>query len=350
MVDSSRATQRARNFGLTQLLTLSTLVVAGVVLAVFLLVIHVGHTTLSAAMIKAIPPSAAVLIAITLWVMEILIYALLAWSPSENGLVTLIGIFIGLLTRAAVSIILALVVSNVREASFSQTLWDMGERLWPFRIVAILVAITALAIPFRRSLEDGFGLIGKRKNLKSPTAKESTKNATTPNTKTHFTFASTRAPVPVVVRQVEPPPPQSEEHPEYLAPPRNAPPLPPRESIQGFIEVPRSLILECIPEASWAIGTNGTVPVRLAYVVPQLPRSTVWVTWGQLFEGTVNEAGQRDGDPARVKLRDRWVRIPAKYYIGQVPGEHFQVRKTLPSWLQLPEVAQERDVSIGSWK
>ena len=42
-----------------------------------------------------------------------------------------------------------------------------------------------------------------------------------------------------------------------------------------------------------------------------------------------------------VALDERWIPIPAKYYVPQVPQEYFNVIPKKPGWMRLPEAPQE---------
>ena len=114
----------------------------------------------------------------------------------------------------------------------------------------------------------------------------------------------------------------------------------PAVGITGTISVPSTLILEAVPEAKDIIATDNDLPIELQYVIPQISNATLWFTWQQLFRSEVVAA----------KFQDRWVKIPAKYYVFQIPREYYVSSIESPVWMTREAVPQENDLNIRGVK
>ena len=109
------------------------------------------------------------------------------------------------------------------------------------------------------------------------------------------------------------------------------------------MNVPVELICTSVPEAAEVLIADVPVRIRISYIVPQVRNATIWLTWQQIFPAGDDDPNRRQA-PGRADTRfhGRWVRIPAKYYVPQMPREHFTIPKAKPlSWMKRPAVPQE---------
>jgi hypothetical protein len=132
----------------------------------------------------------------------------------------------------------------------------------------------------------------------------------------------------------------------HLHPPADFNPILAREDITGTITLPASLILESVPEAKTILAPGYGLSIRLAYIVPQLPRGTVWLTWRQVFEKGVPPMPNKDTAKLEEEFINRWIRLFPRNYVLQVPSSYFNSTKTPPAWMKLPEIENESEITF----
>ncbi|HOF87521.1 MAG TPA: hypothetical protein PLZ36_05370, partial [Armatimonadota bacterium] len=318
-------------FGLMQGFSLGTLLLLGGLLAVPMVKFGWARTISDLAPATLIP-----LLVGLLWLLEVLLYALIAGLLSRNLLVALSGAVLGFITRFVVFLLMGILVSSQNGVEFSETLIGMDGSSWAYRALAMLVTGTMLLLPFRRMLQTGYGLID------APAPAPSVSRAK------QFSFAS-KAPrtghyqivrsAPATPAAPAPAAPAAPRHP-VVQPPENFTPAIPRDNVFGTVSVPASVILASVPEAQPFLEAEKPVTIHLAYLVPQLQRCTAWLIWQQIFSAPGGGA-RPTGEQADAGVRDRWVKISPKYFITQVPREYFEIQRIPPAWMRLPAVPQE---------
>jgi len=333
MPETSRPTSGAV-FGVIQFFTLGTLILAGALLAVLLQSIPHGATNLSEAISHTIDYKENPWLVMALWGMELVAYGLLTVLFSQRLAIVVSGIVLGLATRLISSTLMVTLLSASSGMPFSSLIVRADGDLWVYRLLAILTTVLAVAVPYRRILTTGFGFHEEDAAGAKPTA---------------FSFNNSAAPRPTT------PAPSSARTisrfgrraaQKVVAPPEGFTPVVPVENVYGMVNIPSSVILESVPEAQPFLNADGSVRVRLAFIVPQLSQATVWLMWQQIFPKGVDDPNAQAQTQQEAGIRDRWVRIPAKYYISQVPQEHFVVVKHPPAWMALSEVPQEQQFLI----
>ena len=276
------------------------------------------------------------LLDLALWIVEALLYLFLGWLFSRRMVGVVMAFALGFTTRILASMLIFLLV----HAPFS-ALFSISSTYGLSHLLAIIIAVLALALSFR-SLLMQFGL--KPVQLMSPSGN-----------RVRFSFENAAAVASKTTRQVKVPlvlsdgsdPQENGVPPTHLHPPDDFPPVLAKDDITGTIDIPASVILESVPEARHILNSAYAIPVRIAFFVPQLPRATVWLTWKQAFEKGVPSIPNVDTARLEPEFFSRWIRIPARYYVTQIPRQHFQATKTPPAWMKLREVEQEADIKFN---
>jgi hypothetical protein len=97
------------------------------------------------------------------------------------------------------------------------------------------------------------------------------------------------------------------------------------------------VVLVSIPEAKEALADHPMVRVPLAHLVPQLAQPTIWLTWETAILHSHNEGIHADANA----FHGRWIRIPARHFVMQVPPEYFGRAEAPLHWMTLTAVEQE---------
>ena len=313
------ATSRQHNekFGVPQLLALGALLLVGACLVPVLKIANPAQLNRP--------------LDLALWIVEGLAYLLLGWLLARQAAGAIFALALGFATRIVASVLISLLT---KIPVFAITGY------WIAHLLAVLIAVLALSISFR-------GLLRRTESTRATKAKD----------KVHFSFDRTtnaprKAPDPITTPQV--PLGMEElsfddgatEQTMHLRPPEDFAPVLARNDITGTINIPASVILESVPEARSILNSASAVSVRLAVIVPQMSRATIWLTWQQAFDKGVPAIANIDTAKLEPEFYSRWIRVPARYYVLQVPQEHFKVKKVQPSWMQLPELENEAEITF----
>lgn len=336
---ASQPSSSHQAFDAFQLLILGALLFAGAIIGcVMTLVIHD---------IKGIPT-----LDIALWVVEGILYLVLAATFARQAAGAIGGLFLGFVTRLVASTLIALLARK------PESIIAFDGQNWMLHAVAIVVTALAFVIVYRPWLSSMAGGTHRSTSAAKTSAPSNApaKHAPAKSGKnSQFNF-NTRPAAPA--RNVSsstpymPGPPlggvntgEGEDlPPTHLRPPENFTPVLPREDVIGEVTIPGSIILESVPEAKGLITASTQARIRLAYIVPQLSRGTVWLFWQQVFErGVPSMMGEQVSDG---EFRGRWIAIPPRYYVPQVPRDDFTSVKTPPAWMNLPEVPQEAEIKF----
>lgn|GEM_PF-1931391 len=276
---------------------------------------------------------------VMLWVVEAVLYLAIALLFSRNANGAFVGVALGFIVRLAANALIFLLVSIPLA-----DLFVFGGERGLLHALAIVIAMLALALSFHHLLA----------NIGLPQAEPSVKNGG----KTRVAFDT--HPKPASIRQQAPsrtsPGRPSEEAGEtmsseqgtYLHPPADFNPILPREDVAGTLTIQASLILESVPEAKSILAPNYGISIRLACIVPQLPRGTVWLSWRQVFENGVPPMEKVDTARLEQQFINRWIRLSPRHYITQVPAIYFEKQKTKPAWMKLPAFEQEAEITFES--
>lgn len=325
MAPTTQVTQQKSSFELSALLTSAGGgVLVSVLIAVVLILLPIGQTNIIE-IIGALLPAG--IVSLCLWLLELVLYFSLAWAATEHKLVhTILATILGFCYRLILVAGMALGVSVVTTGSFSAAFGYIHGPWWFLHFVALAVTAYVLHVVLARQLgnEKRAGSESSRANLKQ------------------FSFNSTRSVSAVSADIVRDNTSLKEEN-SFLAPPEGFYPVVAAENIPGIVNISSAVILESIPEAQILLTPDVPIRIRLAYIVPQLPRATVWLTWQQVFPGGNEDPNnQSTPRPDSVHFQSRWIRIPAKYYVLQVPREYF-IRPAVvqPNWMKRPPVPQE---------
>jgi len=282
-------------------------------------------------------------VALILWGIEIAAYLGLAYASSNNTVITAIGGGLGIVTRMVASFVIGLTQFASHKQSLFGFLWSVEKGdLWAFRLLAIVVTLAMIFVVYRSWYVDRFGLFEEVMVKKEKEKEREEKAKEQPKA---FAFAKKMTDISSInVRGNT----GSRRDPDSLMPPEWFVPVAPLEAAYGTVNIPREVIVKCVPEAKILLTGNRPVQVRLAYIVPQLRHATIWLTWQQIFSS--HNAGVIDSADAiaqaEAALRDRWIKIPAKYYVGQVAAEFWVMNQVPPAWMRLPEVPQESEFRL----
>lgn len=312
-------------FGIVQVFTLGTVLLVGACLAI--------PTQMLPLRALATPTAD-----IAMWIAEVVLYLALAWwfSRSLNGAVA--GLLIGFATRFVASVLIFL----LSQISLAQ-IFTFDGRHGVFHLMAMVIALLALLLSFRPLLVN-LGL------AHTQATEESGKKTRMAFDNRVLTPASAKpaqpAHVPLVLSPGDGTASTAAMPSTHLQPPADFTPVLANEKVTGTITVPVSLILESVPEAKTILAPGYGVSIRLAYIVPQLQRGTVWLTWRQVFEKGVPPMPNVDIARLEPEFANRWIRLAPKHYVTQVPSSYFKTKKTPPAWLALPEVEQEAEITF----
>ncbi|HEY3377121.1 MAG TPA: hypothetical protein VGL77_06445 [Armatimonadota bacterium] len=325
---STSSANNQETFDITRVFLVGTLLLAGILLAVPLHTIYVGGRSLAAALSGMVPAAGLPWVDGALWCGEFLLYLLVGWSFSKRKIrFACTGAVAGLLLRVLVSGLMACLLSARLGESVISLFLQMHGNIWVLHLLATCTVALIMVYPCRVLLLRGVDALHSRDKAK---ALDSTRR---------FSFNTARE-MPTgkfVVR------PAAAAAGDQLAPPPDFVPVVPKESVRGVVNIPAAVIAECIPEAVPFLAMDAPVRVRLAYIVPQLRRATVWLTWQQIFLTGQDDPNYLHGqDRPDAKFQGHWICIPSKYYVSQVPREHFEVPTVaMPTWMQRPAVPQE---------
>ncbi|MHB0936767.1 MAG: hypothetical protein ACYDCO_23255 [Armatimonadota bacterium] len=317
--------QYTEAFGIVQVFTLGTVLLVGACLAIPIQMLPLSMLSTSTA-------------DIVLWIVEAVLYLALSWWFSRNTVGVLVGVGLGLGTRFVANILIFLLSST----SFTE-LFAFGGRQGVAHMVAVVVAVLALVLSFRALLIN----LGIAQQLAPKDNEKKTRMAFDNRV---LTPSPTRPPAPVHVPLVLSPEDgistPTERPATHLQPPEDFNAIFAREDTPGTLTIPASVILESVPEAKTILAPGYGISIRLAYIVPQLPRGTVWLTWKQVFEKGVPPMANVDTARLEPEFISRWIRLSPKHYVTQVPSSYFKTKKTTPAWLSLPEVEQEAEITF----
>jgi len=272
-----------------------------------------------------------------LWIAEGVLYLLLSFLFARNLVGTIAGVVLGFVTRIAASALIFLLVPT----NYSE-LFAFGGGRGLFHALAVIIAVLALAVSFRTLLAN-FSL----SRLTAPAKGGG---------KTRFAFENRPLPsaakpqatakVPLVLPLEGETQTANGEPATHLYPPEDFTTILPRDDAIGTVTIPAAVILESVPEAKSILNPGYKINIRMSYIVPQLPRATVWLTWRQIFEKGAPPMPNVDTAKLEPEFQNRWVRIHARHYVTQVPRDYFQTKNPTPAWLKLPAVEQEADISF----
>ncbi|MHB9132075.1 MAG: hypothetical protein ACYDBB_13455 [Armatimonadota bacterium] len=336
MADKTPRTEQESVFGLSQGIILATIFILGALIA-SQLQRSVGGNNLAWMISRTLPYDKTPHLGTALWLTEIALYGLLTYIISRRLWVAATGIVLGVIFRLVASFLIVMLVSHALNRTFGQTFQLIEGKLWVYRVMAMLMALSAILFPLCQMLKTGYGLYVEKKPKAKPKA--------APNAGA-FAFAAKQAPKQEY--QIKRPKPQSAssggDH--FLTPPEGFTQPKPAD-LEGIVNIPVKVIYDSIPEAINVFEANQQIRIRLGYFVTQWKRATVWVTWQQVFpEGADNPNLRMLAGAETSHLRDRWIRIPARHFVVQVPRAHFNVEKKYPRWMRLAEVPQEQQFSL----
>lgn len=317
-------------FGIIPAFTFGTILLAGVLLAVPLGVMHVnGGASLAAVVSQHTPAALLPWLDTLLWGIAIIAYFTISWFVSGKKLLVGIGgLVFGIILLLVTDIIIASLISARSGQPTSTIIMAMGQSSWLLGALGVITSFMLLAFPCRGLLVNGFGLLPTDRSVA----------ATAPERNFSFTARANTGPLPTTI-----PHPRAQDAQPQLAPPESFVLVTPLEGVYGLVTIPVELICASVPEAAGVLIADVPVRIRLSYIVPQLRRATIWLTWQQIFPTGGDDPNRRQG-PGRsdTRFQGRWVRIPAKSYVPQVPREYFTVPKVAPlSWMKQPAVPQE---------
>lgn len=318
MTDQQHTAQHSPVFGFSHLLILGIILVAGTLLSGMLLPLYGQHASA-----MALPPPDAIIVLVC-WGVGAAAFFVIGWSVRDlHPRAALLGLLAGLGLCAVLVGAMALTLGNRGHLSWWEALRQIeGGFYWPHQLLAAALAAVALLLTLRPALA-----------RLSPIA---IAPSGTPGRA--FAFAAALAIAePVTVRVGIP---TAQPDGGHLRPPDDFMPITPTENVFGAVTIPGHVVLASVPEAAVVITPDQSVTIRLAFLVPQLNRAVAWLTWQQIF----NREPEGGGEPTALSLRDRWVRIPAQYYVLQVPPEYYERKRTSSAWLSLPEVPQEANL------
>lgn len=317
--------QYTEAFGIFQVFTLGTVLLIGACLAIPVQMLP----------LRALSTPMADM---AMWIAEVVLYLALAWWFSRNLTGAVAGLLIGFATRFASSVLIFL----LSQISLAQ-IFTFDGRQGVFHLVAMVIALLALLLSFRPLLVN-LGLAqtqAAEENGKKTRMAFDNRVLTPPPAK-----PAKPAHVPLVLSPEDAISSPTERPPTHLQPPEDFNPIFARDDVPGTITIPASVILESVPEAKTILAPGYGISIRLAYIVPQLPRGTAWLTWKQVFEKGVPPMANVDTARLEPEFISRWIRLAPKHYVMQVPNSYFTTKKTTPAWLSLPEVEQEAEITF----
>jgi hypothetical protein len=329
MAVSSRAKKPEPGTSIVQVMSIIVLVVAAAALAMFLYRISFSGENLGEMISGIIPSHHYPLISAFFWLMELSLYAGLAWWKSGGQPIwTISGVVWGIVMRLVINLLVAVVISAPAGLSTFRTLGRMDGELWVYRLIGIAVSAGILFIVYRQWIapdDTPTAARGKSAGAGSKSSFAFSQKKTTP-----APAAPPRRPImPPIVPQAGQTPPEG-----FVMPP-------PQPEVFGVATVPGKVILDAVPEAQAFLAPDTKVPIPLSLIIPQMKRCTVWLTWQQVFANSQPGPMSADEQRMQLSLRDRWVRIDPKHYALQVPREYYRRPVSKPAWLSTPAVPQE---------
>lgn len=275
-----------------------------------------------------------------LWVLEIGLYAALAWYITRHPIVATVALALGVVMRYVFVFIYVGAFGAMDGTGFLATLIK-NEQQWINQLLNMAVVGGLFALPLRNFLKTGFNYkinMDLDADVVKPSAQQVPANK--------FSFAPKQTQVADIKIRKAPKPTASAEQ-GMLTPPEDFVRPEPVKGVHGTVTVPRKVIIASVPEAESIMRSDKPIPVQLSLIVPQLKRATVWLTWQQIFDTGNTDPSLGNPHMDDPELYDRWVRIPAKYYALQVP-EQFYAKGHMnhPAWMQQPHVPQEEQFDL----
>jgi hypothetical protein len=264
-----------------------------------------------------------------LWVVDAALFFLIAWRFSDRNIHTgLLGLVLGIVCRLVITCGMACLITAHLGQAAPATFFAMERVLWVYHLLATLTVAVLYVVPLRPLFRGRDG----------QTAANGSKSSAA-----QFSFqTASRVPTtsPEVIRAA---PKKPEATSQLLMPPDGFTAVVPMEGVLGLVNVPLEVITASVPEAVDVLQAEMPVRIRLAFIIPQLRNATIWLTWEQIFSDGPEDPNLRQG-PGRVAphLSGRWVRIPAQYYVPQVPPDYFvKPSGVTPLWMKRPPAPQE---------
>lgn len=330
-MNSTHTTPSATPFGVVQIFLAGTLLLLGGLLAIPFYLTGAG---------QAAPASAAgsglLAVSLTLWLLETALYCIISTVLSRrNWLVGFIGTALGLLLRLGLTLLMAWLIGARSHADTAVVFLQINGDHWPLRLLAIAFSAATLVLPLRGLLASGFRIRNTGRQYRDTARHFSFKSAVDAPTGPSRATATTGAH-------------EQRHEAQTVTPPEGFMPIPAQDDITGTIDIPVEVICASVPEARAFLRRELPVSVRLACIVPQLANATVWLTWQQIFSSGSDDPNREHG-PERpdVSLQGRWVRLPARTYVTQVPRRYFS--RPAPAaalkWMKRTPVPQEAQFS-----
>lgn len=290
---------------------------------------------------EAMPPSVAFAL---LWILELGLYVGLTWYITRHPIIATVALGLGLVMRYAFVVIYQLVFGIMDGTPFLANIAMAESRDWAYQLLNLAVISGLFALPLRNFLKTGFNYKINPEIDDSNTVKSS--SVSTPVAANKFSFAPKQAQVADIKIRKAPKPAASAEQ-GVLNPPEDFIRSEPVKGVHGTVNIPRKVIIASVPEAENILRTDKPIPVQLAFVVPQLKRATVWLTWQQIFDTGNTDPAHGNPNMEDPDLYDRWIRIPAKYYALQVPEQLYaKGQVNHPAWMLQPHVPQEEQYDL----
>lgn len=334
-------------FGQKQLISAVILLFVGILLAFMLLVLSNGDSSLAEVISNSIDlKSNQSWLDIGLWVVELACYFIVAYSLlPKKVLYSFGGMVLGILLRLFITFLMALLLHSFAGETLPSMFVAMDNELWIMRLPAIITAVALLAFPARRLLESGFGWESHLLHKSAPESRAKSFNFN--NTRHEVAGNQVAGNRPVTEANTT----TSMRGEKKFAPPEGFSPIAPLAGVNGTVNISHNTILASVPEAQPYLLKDYPIRVRKAYIVPQLRRGTVWLTWQQVFPGGADDLNYIHADRPDAQFQGRWIRIPAKEYVMQLDMEFFAVKTPVPpGWMQRPEVPQEAQFDVVSNK
>lgn len=320
-------------FGLSQGLALVGVILGALACAI---IIHLLVPYLPA----EIPVTAQklVYVGIALLAIEFFLYWLTASSLCDNHLpTTAAGVGLALVFRFVLGFLVFLIV---------RIEGDVKHELLQGNIVQVLMiaaGIMALQFPFSNLLESRFGTavlesLPSAPKHHAPQAKRGAAKKSQPQARFAFRSQDKLPSKPVhTIRRAPAPSGVALTPPDFFVKQGVAP------NVHGTLTIPLDILVKSIPEARELFHNLPQLRMQLSYFVPQLVYPSAWFTWEQFVEGI----DKRCLEGMEVELdqpnwHGRWIRIPSRVFVSQIPREHFFNRTPgARAWMKLPPVPQE---------
>lgn len=307
-------------FGLSQAITLAVVIVATVIVGILLL-----GTPLPEVAQRITPVQVLPFLGIVLWLGEVLLF----WSVADRFArgphwIGASGMALAILVRLLTSVIMATLAGQAHAGA------QVHDAL--IHLLGIPAGVLALYFAFALLLADGYASI-------TDTTKKH--GHATPEIRYKFkTPPKVSSTTPVVITRMAP---QQSVPNTAVMPPPSFVPQPPAPTVNGTVTLPREVVLKSIPEIGAQLDALPRVRVSLAHLTPQLSRPSAWLTWHEVAKQNALALPPNE----ESTLGPRWIRIPVRYFVSQVPRELFDRPSPKPlSWMTLSEVEQEKSFSL----